>query len=329
MTLRRSNLKTGIDPLEIQRILSEYDHVDWKTEPTESWKDLLKQRAQQLRDSYDHIVLHFSGGSDSTTVLNAFTENNIHLDEIITVSYNIDAACLDGKKAADDINQRNLSNVYRQILIQPKQIYDYISNDTYLSEGPNFSGNLHAFARFNINELETYGFAEPRARKGKVCYLFGEQDPDVIVRDGIYFVRFTLKNYFTSSMSKTNTGFFTTPNFPQLHVKQCHLVAQYMKNSGINFENRQAGVQNWFTRKNVVRDFYSSQISPIKTGGFAEYMLDKTYDYSEAALTLKYFIKDNPEYKSLYINKILPVSVEETRKIMTLNDAIYRIYQLT
>jgi hypothetical protein len=47
-----------------------------------SLKELYKQRAQQLRDSYDYLILYFSGGADSYNVLRSFIDNGIHLDEI-------------------------------------------------------------------------------------------------------------------------------------------------------------------------------------------------------------------------------------------------------
>jgi hypothetical protein len=45
-------------------------------------KQLYKQRALQLREKYDYLILNYSGGSDSWTVLNTFLENNIKLDHI-------------------------------------------------------------------------------------------------------------------------------------------------------------------------------------------------------------------------------------------------------
>lgn len=45
-----------------------------------SLKELYRQRAQMLRDKYDYLILYYSGGSDSWTVLNTFLENNIKLD---------------------------------------------------------------------------------------------------------------------------------------------------------------------------------------------------------------------------------------------------------
>jgi len=59
-----------------------YDNHDWTVEPKDSWKEILKQHAQKLRDKYRYLRLWYSGGSDSQTVLNAFVDNGIHLDEI-------------------------------------------------------------------------------------------------------------------------------------------------------------------------------------------------------------------------------------------------------
>jgi hypothetical protein len=64
-----------------------YEHLfsqfDFHCEPTEPYTELVRQRAQELRDRYGYIRLWFSGGSDSVSALNAFINNGIHLDEII------------------------------------------------------------------------------------------------------------------------------------------------------------------------------------------------------------------------------------------------------
>lgn len=61
---------------------SVWNSVDW-SEPRESWDHLCAERAQQLRDSYDYLVLSFSGGSDSSHVLDTFVRNGIALDEVL------------------------------------------------------------------------------------------------------------------------------------------------------------------------------------------------------------------------------------------------------
>ena len=43
---------------------------------------LYKERAQQLRDKYDYLILNYSGGADSHNILRTFIDNNIKLDEV-------------------------------------------------------------------------------------------------------------------------------------------------------------------------------------------------------------------------------------------------------
>lgn len=65
----------------------EFSAYDWTQEPTQSLPQLYAQRAQQIRDTYDHVVLFYSGGSDSTNMLDAFVDNDIAFDEIVTLGY--------------------------------------------------------------------------------------------------------------------------------------------------------------------------------------------------------------------------------------------------
>ena len=53
-----------------------FSKIYWKQEPTESLDQLIKLRCEQLRDTYSYIRVMYSGGADSTTMLNAFIKNN-------------------------------------------------------------------------------------------------------------------------------------------------------------------------------------------------------------------------------------------------------------
>ena len=67
-----------------------FNNYSWSIEPGTPLKQLQKERALQLRDTYDYIKLWFSGGADSTTMLNTFLDNNIHIDEIGVYRSSID-----------------------------------------------------------------------------------------------------------------------------------------------------------------------------------------------------------------------------------------------
>jgi hypothetical protein len=59
-----------------------WDNFDKTTLGKDSLTGLYAERAKQLRDKYDYLVLHYSGGSDSHNILHTFLSNKIKLDEI-------------------------------------------------------------------------------------------------------------------------------------------------------------------------------------------------------------------------------------------------------
>jgi hypothetical protein len=60
-----------------------FSSCDWKTPIDQSLFDIYTDRARQLREKYDYLVLYYSGGADSINVLWTFITNNIFLDEIV------------------------------------------------------------------------------------------------------------------------------------------------------------------------------------------------------------------------------------------------------
>lgn len=67
----------------IPKIESSFDSLNLFEEPKESLNDLYKQRAIQLRNDYDYIILFYSGGADSHCILETFLLNNIFIDELV------------------------------------------------------------------------------------------------------------------------------------------------------------------------------------------------------------------------------------------------------
>ena len=74
--------KSGLD---ISWIFNDsvYGNIDWSVPVNVPLMELYKARALQLRQQYDYLTLYYSGGADSTTVLHAFIDNNIFIDEIL------------------------------------------------------------------------------------------------------------------------------------------------------------------------------------------------------------------------------------------------------
>lgn len=61
----------------------EFARFNWTVEPPGHIRDYYWARARQLREQYDYLILNFSGGSDSATVLYSFIQQGLHIDELV------------------------------------------------------------------------------------------------------------------------------------------------------------------------------------------------------------------------------------------------------
>lgn len=60
-----------------------FQSFDWREPLNTSLLELYRLRALQLRQRYRYLMLMWSGGGDSTTAIEAFCDNGIHLDEVV------------------------------------------------------------------------------------------------------------------------------------------------------------------------------------------------------------------------------------------------------
>jgi hypothetical protein len=308
-----------ISDIQIQEKLKVYDMFEWHKEPSETYHTLKKHRALQLRDMYDHIILYHSGGSDSTTVLNSFLNNNIQIDEVVTTYFNVDAACLDGKKAQRDL--KNFTGEYTQVKIDFSDILNLIKSEKMLEQTPNFSGQLHSLCRFNIDYLEKLNFTKTKSRKGKICHLYGESDPDVVIMDNKVYARASIKNKFISNSIEENTPFFTDIIFPKLHVKQCYLVAREIKNN-------LSATKNFVFKKNIVRDYFSHYVSPLKSNDNSNFVFSNLSLYSEPTILLRNMMRYDETFLDTYIQNVYKIQKPISEKIKIKNRQNYKYYEL-
>jgi len=62
-----------------------FDKFDWRKPLGINLLELYRIRAEQIRNKYRYIIAMWSGGGDSTTMVEAFCDNGIHLDEVVCV----------------------------------------------------------------------------------------------------------------------------------------------------------------------------------------------------------------------------------------------------
>ena len=60
-----------------------FDRYNWEAEPELSLDQLYDRRSKEIRESYDYVILSYSGGSDSHNILESFLRQGLFVDEVV------------------------------------------------------------------------------------------------------------------------------------------------------------------------------------------------------------------------------------------------------
>lgn len=220
----------------------------WHIEPEENIRELYRQRAQQLRDTYDYIRVEASGGADSTTVIFSFLLNNIHLDEVV-FRYPKSAE----KDVTGDPNDLRCENTLSewQFAAQPLlnwiatnyprvkiTVHDYTENfenikdESWIFRSRHYLQPGHAIKHQLAGPIEHRRLLDQNLR---ICVLWGVDKPKVCVKDNKFFLYFidgqgNHNNQVVDEYDNaTNEFFYWSPDACKLLAKQAHMVKNWFE----------------------------------------------------------------------------------------------------
>lgn len=280
-------------------------------EPWESYEELRRQRAQEIRDTYDYVRLWYSGGSDSQTALNSFVKNNIHIDEIAVhmwEDYNVSdpyqscsrellISALPYLKQIKD----KIPNTKITIVIPNKNDYlKYVSNADVLGELPFLHSMDNASFEFHMST--------PQAAWEKVldtttienyCDVYGGTKPTICVKDNqwyFYMVDSGLTDFYLSARAE---DFFISRSNPKLFLKTAYMLHKYLAH--LYTVEKEA---NYFHKKRENSVLYNAAIGRDPVNKIAIYKFDRSDGYQitdhnitvqgiKQTLFIKNMIKDN------------------------------------
>ncbi len=231
-----------------------FKNSTWNIEPPISLDELYKQRAIQLREAYDHLVLFFSGGVDSWYILRTFIKHKIKLDEIYMWG-SFEAEEQEIKKKGKDINPGYYSREIKQALPLIKNIIknqnikisvfditrpileESYNRDWFYTAGVRFDptcmvrGKFHKIFREHNQMLDkgkkvgfVYGIDKPRLLRDDSAIYFSFLD--LIMTTGTLPTNDILGEYW-----ENDEYFYWSPNMPEIAIKQSHMIVNYLKNT--------------------------------------------------------------------------------------------------
>ena len=227
---------------------NEFAKLDWTIEPQESFELLMEIRAKQLREKYDRLVLFFSGGTDSITIYNTYKRLNIHLDEIV-IGYHEDDRYGHSTKCVQWLKD-NVYDTSTLITVLSRDGYpvryesftnDFLIDNSFRYAVNTFNGTYESMCK--IQEL-------PRFKNSNSVIILGLEKPHIIFKDNVWYTMHLDKLFAPFLNIESTEWFFITPELPQLHLKQIHLLKRYAQqfvNPTTYWFSSEFGNQNWET----------------------------------------------------------------------------------
>lgn len=214
-----------------------------------SLQQLYKERAQQIRDSYDELILYYSGGADSHNVLQTFLKNNIKLDYVFVrwpskiVDKNFYTANSHDRDARNFVSEWDL--VIKHDLEYLKTHHPdikIIMTDWLEDINPNlynddlFATQNHMHGAVNFLRMQSYSDVERTlVDKGKkVAEIWGMDKPILAQRaDGSINFIFRDSEFSTAramdGAEQNRELFYWTPKFPLLAYEMAYQVFLHYK----------------------------------------------------------------------------------------------------
>jgi hypothetical protein len=209
--------------------------------------DLYRQRAQQLRDEYDYLILYFSGGADSYNVLRSFIDNGIKLDEIcvkwpmITVNKELYCPNTEDKTAFNYLSEWNYA--IKPVLDQLAQTHPEIKIEI-VDWSKDYSPSVYSeelIKKVNVwNDIEmpmmvSYSNSEILLldKAKRVASIYGIDKPIVGYQEDKWFMNFpdTATGMGISQLNDAYNVeyFYWTPKMPEIAFEQAHKVCCYLE----------------------------------------------------------------------------------------------------
>ena len=234
-----------------------FSKFPWHIEPEFSLSELYDLRAKQIREEFDHVIICYSGGSDSHNIVESFIRQGLHIDEIVC-NYPVEASekflssSRNDKASWNTVNEFRFHTVDRLNYIKNKcpntkikmlDTSDLIIDSLVISEDKYKYWVLDKNEVLNpsgTNQFNYPYFKDLRNQFDKdkrIAVVVGVDKPKCRIVDDNFYLYFTDKvaniNNATDHLSEySNTVpvyFYWDPDNVVTLAKQAHLLLKWLK----------------------------------------------------------------------------------------------------
>jgi len=234
-----------------------FDAYNWKKEPAFTLDQLYDQRARNLREKYDYIILSYSGGSDSHNILMSFIRQGLYIDEIVvnhmTTAWDKFIVRDPSQRASWNTGaEHDLQTIPRLKEVEhliPKTkitILDLTNNlfEAFTSYGDEswVMDRKEGLNPLNVTRYNYAYFKEVRTlfdKSHRIAMIVGADKPHTVIKDDQFFFYFVdkglnivpiddnFKDYNNSSLE----FFYWSKDALDLMCKQAHVIKRFLENN--------------------------------------------------------------------------------------------------
>jgi hypothetical protein len=251
---------TDVGMIKYDCFHSSLDAINWSIEPSETYQELCRQRAREIRDSHDWVRLWYSGGADSHTALMSFYHAGCAPDEVITMRW------------SGMTQQGNPVNIETDQLVTPllgqlQEMFPRTRFRTIEYHNDWFQRNMnqdwylymfkHEFNAMFARNISVSHDIDPQLldayqKYATVANVTGEPKPNILHRNGEWWATIIDSQIAGMHGVPGLQMFHLSPSAPDLFVKQCHMLKKAFQQKTHGLDEKQIWQLNHdLTSKNL------------------------------------------------------------------------------
>jgi hypothetical protein len=233
-----------------------FKNYNWTLEPQSNLDELYDLRAKELRETYDYIVISYSGGADSHNIVESFIRQNLHIDELV-----INTMEKGNKRFTDiDPNNKNANNASAEHYLQtlprikelsnkiPKTKISILDMTDQLFDSWKIVGDgswvtkkresLHPLNVTRFNYLHFLDIKKTFDKDKKIAIILGVEKPRTFIyENNKFYIRFvdkaanviSISDHFEEYSNATIEYFYWSPEGANIICKQAHLIKRWLE----------------------------------------------------------------------------------------------------
>jgi hypothetical protein len=296
---------------------STFNNADWLTEPEISLDRLYTIRAEQIRNSYDYVIVFCSGGADSTNVIKTFINQKIKVDEVIALvpESGLKNWKFDHNNVSEDNTVSEIKFALYPLLNEISKhnikitVYDFFQDIINYKDEKwtvDAAGNIVTALTTHFTNVDKLPHIKKLIDQGKrIALVYGSDKPIIKINNqgellsvfadgGVNYLNMPQEREY---VNVDRVLFYWTPDLPEISIKQAHVVLKMLRLPEYKDVYQTIFLKDEKAEPMPMSNFIDNDPYKLKENIFKQYTSYKNKKYFQSTFTAE---------RSIYQKTIVP-----------------------